>query len=365
MKFGARSLFLVALCAFLAITLEPARADAHGIGGLGPSNTTAKVISVKPPTSDFKAESIENGDRFKITRTNSASVIIFGVDSEPYIKLDINGVFINQKSATRLINQSTRESISKKDLNIAYAKTSSDPNEPPVWKKVSSASSYIFHDHRTHYMGSVPNGNTNLGTNELNLRVGNIDYTVTISFRSSKIAFPYMPLIAFGLGLLLISLFILLFREKFISLFNQKVTFFALTLLAIFETIHVIGYSLFAHNSFIEETSSSIYSIAIIFLSLTCLYKILKHNKHERNWDTTLRSLAPLITATGFIALAAGSLSEYESLYFPYLATTIPTAFSRFMILMVGYLATLVLALGLINIKYSENIEEHQQVSLN
>lgn len=365
MKFGIRSLFLIAICTFFVVALAPVRADAHGIGGLGPSNTTAKVISINPPTSAFKADVIENGDRFKITRTTDKTIIILGVENEQYIKLDDNGVFLNERSATRLINESTTATISKKDLDIKYAKTSSDPNETPVWQKVSSASSYIFHDHRTHYMGSVPDGNVELGTNELKLKVGNINHTVTISFHSSKITFPYVPLIALGLGLLLIIIFILLFRERFISLFNQPVTIVVLVLLVVFETIHVIGYSLFVQNSFMEEISSSIYSITIIFLSLACLYKMRKQKKRERNWNKTLKAISPLLAATGFIALAAGSLSEYESLYFPYLATVLPTAFSRFMILMVGYLATLILALGLMNIKHLENIQEHQQVSPN
>src|SRR5690606_8421557 len=105
-------------------------------------------------------------ERVELTRTNNADVVVLGVDNEPYILINEKGVFENAKSATRLINQSTSKGYSKSSLKEFY-ETSDDPEQPPSWKKVSSSQSYRWHDHRAHYMGTIPSGAIDLGTSSL------------------------------------------------------------------------------------------------------------------------------------------------------------------------------------------------------
>lgn len=134
---------------------QPTRADAHGIGGVEPSTSSAHVTSVDPATQDFAIISIENGSRVKLRKLGNTDIIVLGVSSEPYIKISSQGTFLNQKSATRLINQSTSGSTTAQNETKEFAQTSDDPNTPPVWKKVSSSDTYRWHDHRAHYMGST------------------------------------------------------------------------------------------------------------------------------------------------------------------------------------------------------------------
>lgn len=125
---------------------QPTRADAHGIGGVEPSTSSAHVTSVDPATQDFAIISIENGSRVKLRKLGNTDIIVLGVSSEPYIKISSQGTFLNQKSATRLINQSTSGSTTAQNETKEFAQTSDDPNTPPVWKKCR---------HQIHTVGTI------------------------------------------------------------------------------------------------------------------------------------------------------------------------------------------------------------------
>lgn len=338
------------------ILSSPSRADAHGVGGIGPSNTTAKVTTIQPKSDDFKAESIENGNRFKITKTQSTDIVVLGVDEEQFLLFDNSGVFVNKKSATRLINQSNSTTKSVEALKREFEATSSDPNEKPVWEKLSSASSYAWHDHRSHYMGTVPKGITNLGTSQIKVKVDGEIHTITIEFNSRSSSFPYFLLIAFLIGLILVGATSYFFTNVFVRKYTQIPVTISLVAIIALESIHIFGYSVFSQRSMMSDLSSSLYGIILLLLAITSLIKVSKNRNLD--WDSKTTKLAPLLSATGFVGLSAGALLEYKILVDPYLPTVFPAWIAKFSVITIGILSAAIFALGIANIKHPSNSEE-------
>ena len=352
MRFQLRTLTpaLIAI-AILAATAVPTRADAHGLGGLEPSETTAKITSIKPASKDFTIESLENGERIRLTQKSARDLIVKGVDNEPYIRIAVDGTYLNQKSATRLINGSKSDHHMSDELKEEYAKTSGNPLTVPEWKKISTSRNYTWHDHRTHYMGSVPNGVTNLGSNELVVRVGQVDHAITVAFRSVSTPYSGTLFILLGLVFCSIALMAIFARAKFITFMNRYVTCSLLAIIGVSELTHILGYMSFAQQSVSSEIASSLYGIIFILLVLSCLYKFLTPASRRKSWAQNLQSHAPLLCVTGFIGIAAGTLIEYRTLTEPYPATALSPLLTRTLIVCVGCLSAAIFALGLIHIK--------------
>lgn len=350
---------VILICSILIysiFTITPA--SAHGVGGLEPSKTEAEVTSIEPKTTEFKAESIENGRRFEITRLGAKELIVLGIESEPYIRMNEEGVFLNKKSATRIINQSSSSTKSIDELKDEFSVTSSDPDAKPSWYKVSSSDTYAFLDHRTHYMGSVPEGVSDLGSNQLDVKVGNQIHVITISFHAKQTTFPYLSiLLLFGICIG-IAIFALRNKNGFKKIISRRICAIFLAIIAVSETLHIVGYMKFAQQSFASELSGAFYGILLIALAIASLLKILNKKARQRSWNTTVRAHAPLLSITGFVGLSAGAIIEYQALIYPYPATSLSPFVTRLLIICVGSLSTAILMLGIGDIKQSEHNEE-------
>src|SRR5690606_28013904 len=93
---------------------------------------------------------------------------------------------LNRKSATSIINKSTSKDFSIENFAREAAKTSDDPKTPPSWEKVSSSNSYAWHDHRTHFMGTVPSDSIDLGGGNLPVLVDSKIHQVSFSFTAGN-----------------------------------------------------------------------------------------------------------------------------------------------------------------------------------
>ncbi len=348
MRIISRALGLcIAILCVLAV-FSPSPADAHGIGGLEPSKTNATIKSIVPPSNDFTLESIENGERVRLSQTGNKNIYVLGVDGEKYIRINTDGTFINQKSATRLINQSTSTSKSIDQLMKEYKTTSADPNEEPDWKHISDSRSYSWHDHRTHYMGSVTPGATSLGTNTLPLQVGDVEHTATFEFRTAQTPYVALPFVVLGLFYLAVILCVVFARKRFVSFMSKPLVLIALATLAVLESIHIAHYIKFSQQSASSEFMSSIYGLLFIVLLIASFYKVARA---RQPWSNAVRSHAPLLAITGFAGLTAGTLIEYRALVDPFPASTLSSDVVRWGIVVVGCLSSLIFAIGAIHIK--------------
>jgi|GEM_PF-3057127 hypothetical protein len=353
-------IFIVALVManFFILTISIGSASAHGVGGIEPSETKTNILSVIPASDLFRAESIENGDRFKITRTSDADVTVLGVDDEPYILLNDKGTFVNMKSATRLINKSTDVNYSKTISKEDFEKTSADPNQVPDWDQVNSSQSYAWHDHRTHYMGTVPSGIANLGSSTLKVKANNITHVITVEFLAKNSSQKFiLPVVLFAL-LIALGLFAFFKKESFSNIMNRKFVIGLLFTLCALETIHIWGYIAFSQNNLWQEITSTMFSISLVSIAFITAIRLLNIHEKNQNWKLDLSRHAPLISLTGFLGIFVGAIFEYKTFTYPYLPTIIAPGIVIAMVSVIAIISFLLLILGISNIKNVSHNEE-------
>jgi hypothetical protein len=79
-------------------------------------------------------------------------VVLYGYDDEPYARIEKNGtVQVNENSPATYLDDSRFETD-------AAVPKSVDPEAAPEWKTVDDSGTFIWHDHRMHWMveGRLP-----------------------------------------------------------------------------------------------------------------------------------------------------------------------------------------------------------------
>jgi hypothetical protein len=125
-----------------------APAVAHSAAGSPSSNYKTTIESVEPSPVGFSVRSIEQGSRLEVRWTSGQPLVVEGYDGEQYLRIGPNGVEENRSSPATYINRNRQ--------GTSAAPESVDPAGPPQWVKVSAIPIGRFHDHRAHFMGSVP-----------------------------------------------------------------------------------------------------------------------------------------------------------------------------------------------------------------
>ncbi len=133
---------LLLILALLLCNAIPAAA--HG----GGSPTYQSVIQRVTPADGFSVTVVDRDDRLQLTRTGAGEVIVFGYEKEPYLRFADGGVFRNERSPATYLNDDR--------LGNVTVPATADPKAEPEWKKVSVGSTYEWHDHRIHWMGTEP-----------------------------------------------------------------------------------------------------------------------------------------------------------------------------------------------------------------
>lgn len=135
---------LLSVVAVLAVALSvPAIAGAHS--GETPGTDYRSTITSVPD--GLEARMIGGDDRLELTRTTAQEIIVLGYGREPYLRLDAQGTWENRNSDAVALNdvRRTSEAIPETATKIG-----------PDWVRTSTGRSVIFHDHRSHWMGSQP-----------------------------------------------------------------------------------------------------------------------------------------------------------------------------------------------------------------
>lgn len=131
------------------VILAPAQpVFAHGGNGGASSDYRIEVTGFEGDSSGIEVHPVELGNRMELIRTTAKEVQILGYSGEPYLRLDATGVFENVNSPAYYMNLDRFQRIP----TPATATTSAEPN----WVKLSAGTSVRWHDHRTHWMDSVP-----------------------------------------------------------------------------------------------------------------------------------------------------------------------------------------------------------------
>ena len=114
-----------------------------------PGNTESIVDRIDPPTDAVTAD-IVGGDAFlRIHVSAGHEVDVTGYDDEPYLRIAADGtVYLNEWSPTGVLNESRYGG--SQDPLPEY-----DPDQEPVWKKIGTGGTAMWHDHRVHWMSPL------------------------------------------------------------------------------------------------------------------------------------------------------------------------------------------------------------------
>jgi hypothetical protein len=149
MRSAGWALPVAAIALALVCVLAPAHALAHG----GNPNFRSEIDSVTPPLpSDVSIEVLDYDSYFQLIDKDGHGVVLYGYNDEPYARIEKNGtVQVNENSPATYLNDSRFET----DVEVPQGV---DPKTAPEWKTVDDSGTFIWHDHRMHWMiaGRLP-----------------------------------------------------------------------------------------------------------------------------------------------------------------------------------------------------------------
>jgi len=134
----------VVAVATLLFTAVPA--SAHGVGGVQPRNYRTTLLRVDPAIAGVHLTVVDLGDNLQLSNDTRHDVVVLGYAGEPYLRVGPRGVFENTRSPATYLNRSR--------IPTSNPPKSANPAATPVWHKVSSGTTAIWHDHRVHFMGT-------------------------------------------------------------------------------------------------------------------------------------------------------------------------------------------------------------------
>lgn len=130
------------LTLLLCLAAAPA-AFAHG----GNSYYRSVIDRVHPQVDGVDVVVRNYDAEFELAARGGHRVVVYGYEDEPYARLLPDGtVQVNQRSPATFLNEDR------------YAATkvpaTADPQAPPRWRTVGDSGTFVFHDHRMHYMAT-------------------------------------------------------------------------------------------------------------------------------------------------------------------------------------------------------------------
>jgi LPXTG-motif cell wall-anchored protein len=143
MRSARRALLAAATALALACALAPAQALAHG----GNPNYRSEITSFDPPLpSGVSIEVLDYDSYLQLKDMQGHEVVLDGYRGEPYARIEKDGtVQVNERSPAYYLNDSRFQT----DVTVPK---SADPQAPPKWKTVDDSGTFIWHDHRMHWM---------------------------------------------------------------------------------------------------------------------------------------------------------------------------------------------------------------------
>jgi hypothetical protein len=318
---------LVLALALVAVVVSPDRADAHGVGGVRPTNYQTRVLSVRPEVAGIDVRAVDLGDRLELRNTTSMDVVVVGYDDEPYLRVGPRGVFENRRSPATYLNRTRTRSAS------APVPKRADPGAPPEWRKVSDGTTARWHDHRAHWMGSgdapvveADPGSAHLVQRfEIPLRRDHrspITVDGDVRWVPGPSPWPWV-----GLALALALLLVVLSRTRFAAVAVGT----ALAVVAVSETLHLIGGWGGTTLGAGTKLGASLYSIGGIVVAVLALVWLVRRG---------IASAAPLVLVAGLFLALAGGLADITVLTRSQIPTSLAPAAARLTV-------TLALGLGL------------------
>lgn len=134
----------IAVVLISALAAKPAHAHTRTA-----ETTNISSVVTNPSLPDGVVLTVHTGGFLvELSNATDADVIVTGYDGEPFLRIGPRGVFENRYSAATYLNQERYGDVALPPRV--------DPDSPPDWLHVSNQSSWVWHDHRTHWMSPQP-----------------------------------------------------------------------------------------------------------------------------------------------------------------------------------------------------------------
>jgi hypothetical protein len=180
----------LSLAALAALLAAPA-AVAHNVGAT--KGYVSTLTQLDPPALGVYVQVRSQDDRLRLSNTTGKVVVVEGYDREPYLRFSANGVYRNARSPATYLNANR--------FAQAPVPATADPKADPQWVRVAPGTTYEWHDHRIHWMSTIPPPAVRADPKK---RHHVFDWTVPATFGGAPLAIEgsldYMPPKGSGLG---------------------------------------------------------------------------------------------------------------------------------------------------------------------
>jgi hypothetical protein len=115
----------------------------------GNPNYRSVINGVTPAQPGLKLQVLNFDDRLQIDNRTGKTVLVRGYQNEPYLRLLGDGtVEVNHNSPAFYLNNDR--------TSTGTVPANAKPGATPDWQVVDRAGTYQWHDHRIHWMSSIP-----------------------------------------------------------------------------------------------------------------------------------------------------------------------------------------------------------------
>jgi hypothetical protein len=133
------------LAVLAALVVAPAAA-AHGGGGSKGYHST--VTEVRPALEGLTVTVLDSDDRLGLRNETGQTIVVDGYEGEPYLRFAGKRVYRNARSPATYLNEDRYGRIE--------LPATADPKAPPDWREVARGGYWEWHDHRIHWMSTIP-----------------------------------------------------------------------------------------------------------------------------------------------------------------------------------------------------------------
>jgi LPXTG-motif cell wall-anchored protein len=161
----------VALVALVVLLAPASSAFAHG----GNPNYRSVINEVTPSTPNVKFQVLNYDSYMQLLDQHGHEVVIYGYEGEPYARILKNGtVQVNERSPALYLDENRFAEVQVPPIANAKA--------PPKWKTFDHSATFVWHDHRMHYMSPA----TPAKVTDTSKKTKIFDYAIPISVDGKK-----------------------------------------------------------------------------------------------------------------------------------------------------------------------------------
>jgi hypothetical protein len=139
---------VLAAVAVASVLAGTGSAAAHDVGG-GSGKYLSTISRVRPPLAGLGVAVVRGDDGLRLTWKGPGELMVLGYRGEPYLRFTAGGAVLrNARSPATYVNQDRFAKVAVPD--------DADASAPPMWRRVATSGTWSWHDHRIHWMSTIP-----------------------------------------------------------------------------------------------------------------------------------------------------------------------------------------------------------------